>query len=179
MSKISMLSQALNQRLLSNPAAVRLLLTELLEEDPGILQIGEGPENFQPPNQRMSFAVFEAEDGRLYILGVFPAPSLRTCIRVLDAVACRYAADEDEDDSWRTGLHANVVAFTEDALSDDPIASYAFRCGNIVLGGEKIILHTGTMDTGNAAINEMLAVLRGDCEAPKTELGRAVQSAGE
>lgn len=177
MNTNSSLFQALNERVLGNPAAIRLLLTELLEEDPGVLRIGQGPQNFEPPNQRMSFAVFEAEDGRIYTFGVFPAPAPRTCIRVLDAVAGRYTADGAND--WLGGIGSTVVAFTEDALSDDPIASYSFRCGNIVLGEEKIILHTGATDTGNVAIDEMLAVLRNDCEAPKTELGRTVQSAVE
>ena len=80
---------------------------------------------------------------------------------------------------WPAGLESTVAAVTEDALASTPIAHIALSYNMKVLKpstGQEILLSAGSTSTENPAIDEFLALLRGEDINPVTELGRAAKA---
>ena len=162
---------------IADAGVARLLMAELL---------GTAPEELTPVplapdvdwlHLKFGFATYESRGNNLYTLGWFPAPSTQHCIRYLNAAACQYMMHKYGD--WPAGLESTVAAVTEDALASTPIAHIALSYNMKVLKpstGQEILLSAGSTSTENPAIDEFLALLRGEDINPVTELGRAAKA---
>ena len=162
---------------MADAGVARLLMAELL---------GTAPEELTPVplapgvdwlHLKYGFATFESRGNSLYTLGWFPTPSTQHCIRYLNAAACQYMMYQYGD--WPAGLESTVAAVTEDALASTPIAHIALSYNMKVLKpstGQEILLSAGSTSTENPAIDEFLALLRGEDINPVTERGRAAKA---